>query len=266
MGSIELVVTDLDGTLWSSGRQLHPRAAAAVDDVIARGVPVIAASARARRNARHALEEHGLRLDAIFHDGALGTTVDDSRFHACALTADQITGIVATLAAFGYEPIFEADDPRAEVLLGDDPSFPMDRFGHASTWRCDLTQALPVDVFTAMVLVDLRAAATIVDALAASGAGLAWFEASPWQPDAAAIKVRPPGCSKWNATVRYCQFAGLDPGRVLAIGNDDNDVDLLRNAAVSLAPRDASTAAATAADHLVGTAGEGGWAEVLDHL
>ena len=53
---------------------------------------------------------------------------------------------------------------------------------------------------------------------------------------------------------------------MLALGDGPNDVELLDGAAVRLVPQGSHPAALERADHVVGSARAGGWAEVLDHL
>ena len=64
----------------------------------------------------------------------------------------------------------------------------------------------------------------------------------------------------------YCRHAGIDPERALAIGDGPNDVELLTAAAVAVAPANGHPAARDAADHLVGPAADGGWAELVGLL
>ena len=53
------------------------------------------------------------------------------------------------------------------------------------------------------------------------------------------MTVGPNGLSKWNGVLAYCELAGIDPNRVLAIGDGANDREILTNASVALVPEDA---------------------------
>jgi hydroxymethylpyrimidine pyrophosphatase-like HAD family hydrolase len=59
---------------------------------------------------------------------------------------------------------------------------------------------------------------------------------------------------------------GLDPARVLAVADGPNDIELLDNATVRLVPEVAHPATLDAADHIIPSAADGGWTEVLGHL
>ena len=78
------------------------------------------------------------------------------------------------------------------------------------------------------------------------------------------VQVRPPRVSKWNGVLAYCADQGLDPGRILAVGDGANDLELLEGAAVACAVATASPAVLARADHVIGPPASGGWAAVLD--
>ena len=80
------------------------------------------------------------------------------------------------------------------------------------------------------------------------------------------VTVGPNGLSKWNGVLAYCELAGIDPNRVLAIGDGANDRELLTNATVALVPEDAHEDALKAAHHVVPSPAVGGWAAILDYV
>ena len=62
----------------------------------------------------------------------------------------------------------------------------------------------------------------------------------------------------------FCAEQGIDPGRVLAVGDGANDLELLEGAAVACVVDTAAPAGLARADHLIGPPGTGGWAAVLE--
>ena len=78
------------------------------------------------------------------------------------------------------------------------------------------------------------------------------------------VQVRPPAVSKWSGVLAYCAEQGIDPGRVLAVGDAVNDLELLEGAAVACAVATAAPAVLARADHVIGPPSSGGWAAVLD--
>ena len=78
------------------------------------------------------------------------------------------------------------------------------------------------------------------------------------------LQVRPPGISKWSGVLAFCAERGIDPGRVLAVGDGANDLELLEAAAVACVVDTATPAVLARAHHVLGPPSDGGWAGVLD--
>jgi hydroxymethylpyrimidine pyrophosphatase-like HAD family hydrolase len=105
----------------------------------------------------------------------------------------------------------------------------------------------------------------LLEALQESLVGLAEVHIAPDEYDHSCT-VTPLGLSKWVGVVAYCDRHGIDPGKVLAIGDGPNDCELLDAAAVAVVPEDGHPNALPHADHVVASTRAGGWAEILDLL
>lgn len=264
---VRLVVTDLDGTLWGRSLSVHPSTRRAMDELHTRGIPVLAATARRRASVRYAAELHGVRLGGVMIDGALGyEDLDGAPFHDEPLIDAQRRAIVGTFADAGQEPVFETDNEDVHAVIGARPSIPSAFLQHNPTLRCDLTGDLPWAVYSAVAVIPVDLADDLLATVTATGACAGWLDRNPDFPETVTIKVRSPFCSKWSTVVRYCQQVSIDPQDVLAIGNDDNDIELLSHAGTGLAVSTASPAALAAASGRVGDPDRGGWAELLEHL
>ena len=270
MTDINLVVTDLDGTLWQTEDDVHPRTVAALRTLEEAGVPVLVATGRRATATRVPLARLGLAPAAIVLNGALGLELATSeRFH-CAPFPDGDAGrILAGFARAGLEPCVYVDAPDVEAYLSERPST---NPGHRARLRP-----------TARVVSDLQHACALVPVLAFGILGLPHGHLAPAAaqlesfaevhldrsldfPGMATLTVAPRRQSKWDGVLAYCRHNGIDPGGVVAIGDGPNDVELLSNAAVSLVPEHAHPAAVKCADRVIGSPLDGGWAEVLDLL
>jgi hydroxymethylpyrimidine pyrophosphatase-like HAD family hydrolase len=78
------------------------------------------------------------------------------------------------------------------------------------------------------------------------------------------LSLRPPGVSKWNGVLAFCKVRGVDPAGVLAVGDGDNDVELLESAAIACAVSDGCEAVLSLARYQLRPAHEGGWRTILD--
>jgi hydroxymethylpyrimidine pyrophosphatase-like HAD family hydrolase len=265
-GAVQLVVTDLDGTLSDARERIHPASVRAVRALEAGGIPVLVATGRRLRMACAVLEAGGLAGPAVVLDGALGIDLRDGRvFHQAAFPAAAAGQVLDAFAAAGLSPCVYTDRPDADLVVGPDPSTHPGHLDRARPWVAtdDLARVVRTEPVHAFAVVG-RPAAWLQPVLAAVGpAGSASIV-----PDLIygghTLQVRPPGVSKWSGVLAFCAERGLDPGRVLAVGDGANDLELLEAAAVACVVATATPAVLARADHVLGPPSDGGWAAVLD--
>ena len=80
------------------------------------------------------------------------------------------------------------------------------------------------------------------------------------------LEVLPVGASKGEAVARLLRDLGIRPEEVVALGDGENDVELLELAGVGVAMGNASPAAVRAAQHQVAANDADGWAEAVDRF
>jgi hydroxymethylpyrimidine pyrophosphatase-like HAD family hydrolase len=264
---IDVVVTDLDGTLWSGREDPHPATLEAWAALERAGVPVFVATGRRISSARESLARLGLRPPAVVLNGALALDLaSGERFHRHHYPAEAALAVLDAFRTVGIEPCVYVEHPDLEVFVGTSPStHPEHLESFGATAACadldTVVASIPVLSFGLMghepaPLVEVTRR---LDGVAAAHLG-------PDFLDGYTLTVAPPGLSKWVGVVACCRREGLDPARVLAIGDGPNDRELLANSAVAVAPEDASPEVRAAADHVVGPARVGGWAEILGLL
>jgi hydroxymethylpyrimidine pyrophosphatase-like HAD family hydrolase len=198
-------------------------------------------------------------------NGALVVHLDHgARYHRHHFTATEAAGVLAAFREAGLEPCVYVDRDDVEVFLGSSPSTHPD---HASSFgaggaTADLDEIVarePVFMFGI-----LGQSAPALETLAPTLSRFGETHVSPDFYDGHGVTVAPRGLSKWIGVGAYCREAGLDPGRVLAIGDGPNDLELLGAAAVAVVPDEAHPEARALADHVVASPRAGGWAELLD--
>ena len=266
MATVDLVVTDLDGTLWFGHEETHPATVAAWRELERRGVPVLVATGRRVRSTREPLARLGFAPPAVMMNGALAIDLGThERFHSWHYEAAHATAILAAFRAADIEPCVYVDHAKVDVFVGERPSTHPDHLTSLGTTaqRADLDEiigSVPVLMFGIMGhdIEPLHALAQQVTETAQP------HIAASDQYGGHSFTVTPAGLSKWTGVQAYCRRAGLDSTRVLAIGDGPNDRELLAGAAIAVAPADASAEARADADHIVGSPRDGGWAEILD--
>ena len=75
-----------------------------------------------------------------------------------------------------------------------------------------------------------------------------------------------PDCSKAAALQWLCQRLGVDPTEVVAVGDGENDKEMLQFAGLGVAMGNAHPACQAAADVVIGTCSEAGVADFLEKL
>jgi phosphoglycolate phosphatase-like HAD superfamily hydrolase len=261
---IEIVVTDLDGTLWTSEGRVPDATRAALAELDRHGIPVLAATGRRLRSARLALARAGLaHVPCVGLNGAVAADRGEV-FHASPFAEADAHAVYGLFVAGGITPVGylvpERDGEGIDAVVVEGVSTHPDHLAVLAP----TSSAAPID-FAAVVAfsvlgvpyASLDPIRTLVHRHGAADCVLS--------PDRAYgehnLAVTARGVSKWTGVLAYCARHGIDTSRVLAIGDDDNDVTMLRQARVGLALRHASATATDAAGAVVDD-----WAQLLDYL
>jgi HAD superfamily hydrolase (TIGR01484 family) len=276
MPDVELVVTDLDGTFWHTDDHLPHPVREAVAELEALGVPLLVATGRRLASTRGPLASFGLVPPAVVLNGALGVDLaTGERFHRAPYDAEEAVAAYDAFASVGLSPVVYVDHPSYDVLLGPDPSTNVGHviaLGDTAGRRWGPDQQHPVDELRAsvattpvlgfsMIGVPFEAAEAAEAALA--GIVEVHLDRSLDYPGLASLTAAPKGQSKWDGVLAFCDRQGIDPARVMAVADGPNDVELLTGAAVRVVPRSAHPAALDLATHLIPSAEDAGWAEVI---
>jgi hydroxymethylpyrimidine pyrophosphatase-like HAD family hydrolase len=80
------------------------------------------------------------------------------------------------------------------------------------------------------------------------------------------LEVLPLGASKGASVAWLLQRLGVSPGRCMALGDGENDVEMLRLAGLGVAVGNAGPAARAAADVVVGSNDEDGVAQAIERF
>lgn len=278
--AVELVALDLDGTLLTSDSHVTPTCADAIREALAAGVRVVPATGRILSVLPEALfGVEGMEY-AVGCAGAsimrLGRTREESELlHETGLTPVDAADLAADLLG-EFSPDIYLDvacmgevftDEGQLALLGE---MGLDARAQAFTRR---TRHVVPDLLAAT-----RAFTEPVGHLnifyrddEVRARVMAWLRTRGGYELANSlgqnIEVNAPGTSKWNGIEWLCAHLSIDGGRVLAIGDGANDVDMIRRAWLGVAMKNAVPVAVDAADALTAcTNDQDGVARVLREL
>jgi hydroxymethylpyrimidine pyrophosphatase-like HAD family hydrolase len=265
---IDLVVTDLDGTLWHTDRELHPQVVTALAEV-QRRVPLLVATGRRVTSTREPLARMGAAPAAVVLNGALGLDLGSGeRFHRAPFPTGQAVSTLAAFRSVGLDPVVYVDDDRYEAFLSE---MPATNPGHvaglgAGAGTGDLGRVVAEEAVLGFSLIGVPHGPLAEVAAVLDGTVEVHLDRSLDYAGMASLTVAPKGRSKWDGVVAFCERAGLATDRVLAVADGPNDIELLDCAAMAAVPEDAHPAARDLADHLIPSARRGGWATILDLL
>ena len=232
---IALIALDLDGTLLNSRQTLSPRAIAAIGKASARGIKVVLASARPPRSVRGFHRKLNLSTPSIHYNGGLLFDFTTSRvIEHVALELEIAREMVARMDSLcGHEVIVTAELLDKGFASRDDDDrhitqsrrlFPYDVVGPVEQWLIqDMTKLMFAGEALLLEPLALRLARDF-----AGRANVVYAEAN-------LIQVGSARASKGLALARLASEWGISRERVMAIGDADNDVEMLDFAGFSVA-------------------------------
>jgi len=282
MSRIRLVAIDIDGTIPDPERGSSPRVVAAVRRALRCGVIVTLATGRRYRAALPVAERLGIVAPLIIANGSAVIEIPpDAGARAAALDPRR-----------PVRPIFEKNVPERVALRA---LRAMERCGHEAyvygnlgrgqliyhrLGRGRAARTLPWNPSEYLAMPRLEEACRpdpmrllAVGPEASKGdlldrlARLPEVRVVPWSGgDTVLIEVLDRTCSKAAALDALARHLHLRRGEVAAIGDNANDVEMLRYAAIGVVVEGASDEAVAAADYVAPPCEEDGVAVALDAL
>ena len=271
---IRLVAIDIDGTLLA-----HP--SSEVAEVIAglrrslahyrRSVVLTIATGRAYAGAQPVLERLELpkKTPVILYNGAVTCAADGTSFVRlfsvdCASVRIVVElALAARMTPLVYDPklwfgladrSLPTPPPIAERVIGFAavaPNLPREFNGLEVEWRTSSAD-VPTSAAAIVIPTPHGPSCELVAALSANPGVTVTSSSNAY------LEVRPFGANKGAALSLLASECSLQPEQVLAIGDNDNDVEMLKWAGCSVAVANSTHQAIAASDYLAdGPAGEG---------
>jgi len=279
MPAVELVVTDLDGSLWHTDDHIPVEVLQAVATLDSRGVPLLVATGRRLASTQEPLGRFGLTPPAVVLNGALGVDLaSGARFHCAPFPTDEALAAYDAFTSVGLSPVVYVDHPRHDVFLSRTPDTNpahVAALGDTAGRRWSPTTRGGSDELRRTVAEEAVLGFSLIgvpfEPAEAAAAALApmvevHLDRSIDFPGMASLTAAPRNQSKWDGVLAFCAAHGIDSTKVLAVADGPNDLELLDGAAVGLVPEVAHQLALDLATHVIPAAEHGGWAAVLDHL
>lgn len=260
---IKLLATDLDGTLVPDLNTIPPRTQAAVRAAVERGVRVVIATGREYEITRHFVQLLGLTDPIICYQGALiydPHTGQPIAREGLSLTTthaliDQARGLGLALNLFLNGKAY------TEHLTDQSWDF-YSRVGTALVQVDDLKQVFSIPAIKAIIVHPPAEAETVTGHLRQTlGPDVKIFHSQDALTEVTAARV-----SKGSALQTLATYYTIPQEEVMAIGDHDNDVEMIAWAGLGVAMGNASAKARAVAKVIAPPLNEEGAAWAIEHF
>ena len=279
---LRLLVLDVDGTVSNSRHEITDATCLAIARVREAGIRVMLATGRRYRDVLAVAERLGVTAPLVTASGALvkqpgdHATLFASRFEAGTLEA-----VMDTIVGGGHEPVLYTDsyadgfDFLCRSLAPAEPAaagqggigeYLRRNLGLARVEPA-LDRAPPPDAFAGFAMGTHRQMFDLEAALQAACPGRLSLHTirSPRYLDWM-CEFAPSGVTKWSGVLQVARTWGIAAGEICAVGDDVNDLPMIRGAGLGIAMGNARPEVLAAADRIVASHDEGGIEQVADLL
>lgn len=237
----DLVVLDLDGTIFDPAARptLSPRTCAAIAQVQARGVPVTLATGRTLEFAAPLGRQLGLHLPAVTAQGAVVGCMETGRIFFEALMSQETSAeilrwagrarrVVATYIRRPGEPLCVVQNREDQAGIDYDHLFGTPR--RLAPWP---PRAVDLERDRVLKFIVVNPPHEPDHGAALRRRFTSRADIARTHPDL--LEGTPPGVDKGSGLARLLDMLRIDPKRVLAIGDQENDLPMLRSVGFGVA-------------------------------
>ncbi len=267
-----ILALDLDGTLLDPQGKVAPETADAIARAVAAGIlPVLCTGRRPRRTVPIA-RSLGLATPVVCNSGALIKTPDDQTVWRADWDRGLFERVIRVFRAMDEPAVSFADGSgdRADFVVAA-PRTGRPLFDDFLERNLDFAEVAPgwaeeVDRghFHLTAIGTRPAMLELEQGLAESlGRQVQTFVQKSPSYAGTMCEVLRSDANKWTAVCHLCQIWGIDPAEVCAVGDDMNDIPMLRGAGLGVAMGHASAEVRASADLVVGSNDAGGVAQLI---
>jgi Cof subfamily protein (haloacid dehalogenase superfamily) len=275
MPKFRLLAIDIDGTLVNSRDELTPRVRAALTRAGRSGIRIVLASGRRYSRVLPLVEPLAIDVPLVTASGAL---VKDPRDHRTLFRAEFAEEVLRqTIAAVdraGFDPLLCGDTFLQGFDFYTPPQLRREEAreyvrlnpGDGRLYPAMLHQP-PPEVFLVFTLGTQEQMLAVQERLHQELPGqIATHVLRSPRYTGYLCEIAPAGVSKWSAVKRLAQQWAIDDAEICAVGDDVNDIAMIRAAGLGVAMGNAQPQVKAAADRIAPSHDEDGLAEVVDWL
>jgi len=274
-----LVAIDLDGTLLRDDKVISEFSLVTLRLLSQAGIHIAFVTGRRERIAAPVLAPVTFPAWAVLNNGPVGIALPDhTRCFTRYISPAVVQEVIACLRTVGRPPVVVVDPAgtpvdlimeRALLQIPLYQEYAARHEGHV-TITDDIAGHALLARAVAMFLCELESSVATLRAHLTTALGDCVehraLDNLEYIPDHRIVEMVEPGLTKWNGVEMLMEALALEDARVIAFGDDHNDLDMLTGAAMSFAPRNAIQAAKQAADDIIPSNNDDGVAVTLRKL
>lgn len=266
MTDIKLIVVDLDGTLLNSEHKISERTADAMRKALAQGIKIVLATGKTAYSGREIVKQFGLDTPGIYVQGLNITYPDGSVKNLAALEPALVRSVITfvedrgfDLAAYsGGRILTRVENAGARELSEKYHDAPPEAVGPLQ----NILDSTPINKLLFIKQKEPRKITALRWQLEMQINGKARLV----QALDDMLEMLPSGASKGKALRILLKELDIDAKHVMAIGDGENDLEMLDLAGVGVAMGNANPKLKKNADHVVSSNDQDGVAEAIERF
>lgn len=263
---IQLIVVDLDGTLLNSQHALSERTEKTLKAAMEQGVKVIIATGKTRGSAKDIIAQLGLTTPGIYVQGLVVYNGDGTIRYQKTLDKSLIRKVItfaedrgfSIMAYSGDNILVRSINADIGVVLAYNETHPKE-VGPLQNH----IESTPINKIIAIKKGEIRKVNALRWQLSMQVEGIGRVMQAG-VPDM--LEVLPLGISKASALKTLLKEMDIRAENVIALGDGENDIEMIRLAGIGIAMGNADAAVKEAADYVVSTNDEDGVAEAIERF
>ena len=259
---IKLVAIDLDGTLLNSRHELSDRNRSAIKSALQLGVEVVIATGKTRHAAEDLIDSLGINSPGIYMQGLITYNADGSIRTRIVMANDTVLRVISLGNELGFGALAYSDN-RTFALRVDEFAIKMTEYGepHVET-IADWHELLDtIDINKVVLYGEEHQVTTLRQAIDSGLDGAVHVTRANVD---GMVEILPANTSKGRAVTTLMEELGIASSNALAIGDGENDIEMLQAVSVGVAMSNATQMLKDIADVIVPSNDEDGVAVALE--
>jgi Cof subfamily protein (haloacid dehalogenase superfamily) len=270
---LRLIALDIDGTLLNPEFHISEPDLNALGRAHAEGVEIVLATGRRHTFALPIAEQLGFDLWMITSNGAITRSLSGETFHRDMLPAPTCRALVQNMQEFRGQTVltFDSNGPgtivveRLDQLEGSIQRW-LEKNMQYIQFVVPIENSLTTDPVQAMFCGPVEDMQRVLRELESSDLPITVLRTEYPGRDLSIVDVLNAGCSKGHALKRWANHRGISRERVMAIGDNYNDIEMLAFAGHPFIMGNASEELRTRGWKLTHSNGDHGVAGAIEHV